>query len=52
MNTSHLIRTIIEALAIAALVLGLLYEPFIAKWEQKQKEKVLKAFKKRKEYRR
>ena len=52
MSTAHLIQTIIEALMIAALIFGFIYEARLADWEQKQKEKVLKAFNKRKEYRR
>lgn len=52
MSTAHLIQTIIEVLVIAVVMVCLIYEPAIAKWEEKQKEKVLKAFKKRKEYRR
>lgn len=51
MSTTHLIQTIIEALVIVALIVGLIYEPVIAKWERKQGEKMLKAFNKRKEYR-
>ena len=50
MSTAHLIQTIIEVLVVAALIAGLIYEPIIADWEEKQKEKVLRAFKKRKEY--
>ena len=51
MSTAHAIQTIIEILMIAAVVVGFIYEPALAKWEQKQGEKMLKAFKKRKEYR-
>ena len=51
MSAAHTIQTIIEVLALAALVVGFIYEPAVAKWEQKQGEKMLKAFKKRKEYR-
>lgn len=51
MSSAHWIQTVIEVLAIAAVIVSLIYEPIIAQWEEKQKEKVLKAFKKRKEYR-
>lgn len=51
MSTAHLIQTIIETLMIAAIVVAFIYEPALAKWEQKQKEKVLKAFNERKEHR-
>ena len=52
MSTAHWIQTIIEVLMIVAVLIGGLYEPMLAEWEEKQKEKVLKAFNKRKEYRR
>ena len=52
MSTAHLIQTAIEVVMVVALIIGGLYEPVLADWEEKQKEKVLKAFKKRKEYRR
>ena len=52
MSTLHWIQTSLEVVIIAALVLGFIYEPALAKWEQKLKGKVLKAFKDRKEYRR
>ena len=51
MSTGHLIQTIIELLVVAAVIVGLFFEPAIAEWEQKQGEKMLKAFKKRNEYR-
>ena len=51
MSTAHAIQTIIEFLMIVTVVVGLMYEPAIARWERKQGEKMLKAFKKRKEYR-
>lgn len=51
MNTTHLIQTIIEALVIPGVIVALFYEPIIAKWERKQGEKMLKAFSKRKGYR-
>ena len=52
MSTIHYLQTILEIVIIAAVIVGLLYEPIVAKWEEKQKEKVLKAWKERKEYRR
>ena len=52
MNTAHAIQTALEVLFVAAIIVGLIYEPVLAKWEQKQKEKVLKAFNRRKEHRR
>ena len=51
MSIAHLIQTIGEILLVAALILGLIYEPVLAKWEKKQGEKMLKAFKRRKDYR-
>ena len=51
MSTTHVIQTIIECLLIVALFVGFVYEPVLAKWERKQGEKMLKAFNKRKEYR-
>ena len=51
MSTGHLIQTIIEILFVIAILVGLIYEPVIAKWEHKQGEKMLKAFKERKMYR-
>ena len=51
MSTAHLVQTIIEALMIIAVIIGGLYEPCLAAWEEKQKEKVLKAFKERKKLR-
>ena len=52
MSTLHWIQTIFELLLIVLIILGFLYEPVIAKWEQKQGEKMLRAFKERKRYRR
>ena len=52
MSTAHLIQTIIEALMIPAVILCFVYEPLLVKWERKQGKKMLKAFNKRKEYRR
>ena len=51
MSTTQIIQTIIEFLILGAIVVGFIFEPAIAKWERQQKEKVLKAFKKRKEKR-
>ena len=51
MSTAHWMQTSLEVVMIAALVLGFIYEPALAKWEQKQKGKVLKAFNGRKKFR-
>jgi hypothetical protein len=51
MSTTHVIQIVIEVLIVIALLLGIVYQPAIARWERKQAEKMLKAFKKRKEYR-
>ena len=51
MSTLQWIRTILEAVAIVALVLGFIYEPLLVKWEEKQKEKVFKAWKERRAFR-
>ena len=52
MSTTQWIQTAIEVLVIGAIIVGLFFEPAIAEWEQKQGEKMLKEFNKRKEYRR
>ena len=51
MSTAHWIQTTIEILVAVAIIVGLIYEPALAKWEEKQGEKMLKAFKHRKDYR-
>lgn len=51
MNTTHTVQTIIEILLIVFVVVGSMYEPVIREWERKQGEKMLKAFNKRKAYR-
>lgn len=51
MSTTHVIQTVIELVMIITVVVGFIYEPALARWERKQGEKMLKAFKKRKEYR-
>ena len=51
MSTAHWIQTSLEVVMIASLVLCFIYEPALAKWEQKLKEKVLKAFNYRKKFR-
>ena len=51
MNTTQTIQTIIEVIVGLAVIVGVWYEPVIAEWERKQGEKMLKAFKKRNEYR-
>lgn len=52
MSTLHWIQTLFELLLIVTLILGFLYEPLVAKWEKKQGEKMLRAFKERNRYRR
>ena len=51
MSNTHLIQTIIECIVIPAVIISVFYEPVIAKWEERQKEKVLKAFKDRRKFR-
>lgn len=51
MNTAHAIQTVIEIVLVIAVIVAVFYEPVIAAWEQKQKEKILKAFNERKKYR-
>lgn len=41
-------QTLFEILLISLVLIGFVYEPALAKWEAKQKEKVLKALKERK----
>ena len=50
MSTAQFFATAIEIIIAFGLVIGFMYEPAIARWEQKQARKVLKAFKKRREY--
>lgn len=47
-----IIQTVFELLLIALVIVGIIYEPVLARWEERQKEKVLKAFKERKALRR
>ena len=51
MSTPHIIQTVIEIVLVIGIIAGLIYEPIIAKWEQRQGEKMLKAFKKMRKYR-
>jgi hypothetical protein len=51
MSTPHTIQTVIEIVLIGLIVLGIIYEPMLVKWEGKQKEKVLRAFKENRRYR-
>lgn len=44
-------QTVFEFLLIALVIVCIVYEPVLVAWEEKQKERVLKAFKKQKEYR-
>ena len=48
LSNIHVIQTVIEIVAIGLAIVGLIYEPAVAKWEEKQKQKVLKALKERK----
>ena len=48
MSATYWVLTIVEILLIALVVIAFAYEPAIARWEKKQKEKVLKALKERK----
>ena len=51
MSATHYIQTILEILLIVAVLVALMYEPTIAKWEKRQCWKVCKALKQRKGYR-
>ena len=51
MTTPHIIQTVFEIVAIPLVIIAMLYEPAIAKWEDRVKEKVLKAFNERRKYR-
>lgn len=51
MSTTHYIQTVVEVLLIVAVIVAMVYEPVLVKWEEKQGEKMLKAFKKMKGYR-
>ena len=51
MSTLQWIRTFLDVVAIVVLVLGFIYEPLLIKWEEKQKEKVFKAWKQRRKFR-
>lgn len=51
MSAIQVIQTVIDILLLIAVVLSMVYEPLLIKWEDKQQEKLRKAFNKRKEYR-
>ena len=51
MNKAHLILSVIEIVLISAVVMGFLFEPVLVKWEEKQKQKVMTAWKNRKKRR-
>ena len=51
MSTIHYLLTGFEVVMVVAVILGIIYEPAIAKWEEKKKEKVLKAFNVRRKFR-
>lgn len=51
MSTAHWIQTIIEVIVVVLVIVGFIYEPVLARWERKQGEKMLKAFKEKRKYR-
>lgn len=51
MSKAQVIQTVIEFILLALVILSFIYEPLLIKWEDKQQEKMRKAFKKRREYR-
>ena len=51
MSTTHYIQTIFEIVLMVAVIVCLIYEPTIAKWEQRQAWKMFKALRQRKELR-
>ena len=51
MSTVHYLQTGLEVVILVAIILGIIYEPILAKWEEKQKEKVIKAWKQRRKFR-
>ena len=48
MSTTHYIQTVLEILLFAVVIVCLIYEPAIAKWEQRQAWKMFKALKQKK----
>lgn len=51
MSTIHYLLTGFEVVMVVVVILGIIYEPAIAKWEENEKEKVLKAFNDRRKFR-
>lgn len=51
MSSIHYLLTGFEVVMVVAVILGIIYEPALAKWEEKKKEKVLKAFNDRRKFR-
>lgn len=51
MSALHIMQTVFEFVMIALIILCVIYEPILVKWEEKQKEKILKVFNDRKRYR-
>lgn len=43
-----IIQTVFEIVLVALVIVGIIYEPVLAKWEERQKEKVLRTFKEKK----
>ena len=39
MSTAHWVQTVIEGLAIVAIIVGFIYEPALVKWEEKPLQK-------------
>ena len=52
MSTIHWVQTIFDFVLLGLVILSFIYKPALIKWEEKQSEKMRKAFKKRREYRR
>jgi hypothetical protein len=48
MSSAYAIQTIIEIGVGVLIIIGFIYEPVLAAWEEKQKKKVLRALKERK----
>lgn len=50
MTTLHILQTVLEIVLVGLCIIGFIFEPALADWEEAQKEKVIKAFKERKRY--
>ena len=51
MSTIHWVQTIFDFVLLGLVILSFIYKPALIKWEEKQSEKMRKAFKKMKECR-